>query len=234
MINLTLLDVVTLIAALASIIIAMIAIWLSIVFFKMSSANSEVIKESSKDIGSNVNKLEKLFEKLYADTFSMMRDTYSDMRKHIWPEDTKDENTYNEIVEKTDKRFNELRNEFMETVEGQLRVLSTKQSMTEEVVSELRTNLSRLLDEAISSSRKVVAEVQEETMRERILLSFNHLNEMKEDVTANDLVVFMMEKYKCTFQKTIAELDVMKKEDILLWKGDLGSNTIIYKVGDFL
>jgi hypothetical protein len=83
----SLLDTISLVASIASLVLAVLAIWLSIVFYKMSIAAASTTTEAAKGISASVERLEKLFDKLYADTFSIMRDTVSDMRKHIWPTD---------------------------------------------------------------------------------------------------------------------------------------------------
>ena len=77
-------EIISFIASIASLILALGAIWLSIVFFKMSSEASKATTEAAKGIEASVERLENLFDKLYSDTFSMMKDTVSDMRKHIW------------------------------------------------------------------------------------------------------------------------------------------------------
>lgn len=77
-------EIISFIASIASLILALGAIWLSIVFFKMSSEASKATTEAAKGIEASVKRLENLFDKLYSDTFSMMKDTVSDMRKHIW------------------------------------------------------------------------------------------------------------------------------------------------------
>ena len=77
-------DVISLISSIASLVLAVVAIWLSIVFYKLSAAASESTTDAAKGIASSVERLEKLFDKLYSDTFSMMRETVTDMRKHIW------------------------------------------------------------------------------------------------------------------------------------------------------
>jgi uncharacterized membrane-anchored protein YhcB (DUF1043 family) len=79
-------EVTSIIASVVSVILGIFAIWLSITFYKMSDRISNEIKIASKDISSTVSRLEKLFESLYSDTFSIMKETYSDMRKHVWPE----------------------------------------------------------------------------------------------------------------------------------------------------
>ena len=75
----------SLIASIVSLIIGGFAIWLSVTFYRMSNKISEDTKGAAKGISASVRRLESLFDSLYSDTFSMMKDTVSDMRKHIWP-----------------------------------------------------------------------------------------------------------------------------------------------------
>jgi hypothetical protein len=64
--------------------IGIFAIWLSVTFFKMSSKLSESTKEAASHIGASVVRLEKIFDRLYNDIFSITKDTVSDMRKQLW------------------------------------------------------------------------------------------------------------------------------------------------------
>ncbi|ELB2229824.1 hypothetical protein [Vibrio parahaemolyticus] len=77
-------EVVGLVASIVSLIIGGFAIWLSVTFYKMSTKSSKELEQASANIDSTVNRLEVLFDKLYADTFSMMKDTVTDMRNHVW------------------------------------------------------------------------------------------------------------------------------------------------------
>ena len=81
-------ELISLCASIASLVLSILAICLSIVFFRMSNEASKETKSASKDVSSAVERLEKLFDKLYSDTFSIMKDTVSDMRKHIWYDPT--------------------------------------------------------------------------------------------------------------------------------------------------
>jgi len=83
-------EVISFISSIASLILALLSIWLSIKFYKMSTEASNKTNEAAKDIDASVKRLETLFEKIYSDTFGMMKDTYSDMRKHMFKnEETK-------------------------------------------------------------------------------------------------------------------------------------------------
>jgi vacuolar-type H+-ATPase subunit H len=153
-------------SAAVSIILGAFAIWLSIVFYRMSVDSSNRIQESSKDLSSTVNKLEKLFEHLYSDTFSMMRDTYSDMRKYVWPEATGQESEIIDQIEtRTDNKVSNIRRELLQQID----TIAAQVGGADMKVNQLRTELSPLVEEAISRSRHAEAEAREETLRDVIL-----------------------------------------------------------------
>lgn len=77
-------DYVSLFSSIASGVLAVVALALSIVFFVLSKQDAERSSKNAQQIAGSVERLEKLFDTLYSDTFSMMRDTYTDMRKHVW------------------------------------------------------------------------------------------------------------------------------------------------------
>ena len=87
-------------ATIASLVLAIGAIWLSIVFYKMSESASKATNEAAKGISASVERLEKLFDKMYSDTFSMMKDTVADMRNHIWKNPNVEMPSATEAIEK--------------------------------------------------------------------------------------------------------------------------------------
>jgi hypothetical protein len=78
------LDIFNLVSAIASIVLAIVALVLAIFFFVQSKNEAERSAKSANEISSSVDRLEKIFDKLYSDTFSIMRETVTDMRQHIW------------------------------------------------------------------------------------------------------------------------------------------------------
>lgn len=78
------LNVINLFSAATSIVLAAVALWLSIYFFRQSSTQAHQAETSASQIAASVDRLEKIFNTLYSDTFSMMRETVTDMRAHIW------------------------------------------------------------------------------------------------------------------------------------------------------
>jgi len=84
-------DYINLVSSIASGVLAVVALALSIVFFVLAKRDAERSAKSADQLGSRVERLEKLFDTLYSDTFSMMRETYTDMRKHVWRADPSSE-----------------------------------------------------------------------------------------------------------------------------------------------
>ena len=103
-------EVASLIASIVSVLIGGLAIWLSLTFYKMSTQLSQDAKEASKGISASVERLEKVFDKLYTDTFSMVKETMSDMRKHIWPGKTAEDD---QIAEEAETRLWHFRVSFL-------------------------------------------------------------------------------------------------------------------------
>lgn len=82
-----LITVIGLIASIASLVLAVVAIWLAVVFYQLARDESEASAQNAHEISTGISRLEKVFDGLYSDTFSMMKDTVTDMRQHIWRKD---------------------------------------------------------------------------------------------------------------------------------------------------
>src|SRR5579875_3882102 len=82
--NITGFDVINLFSAAISIVLAIVALALSIFFFVQSKKAADQASKSADEISASVRRLEKIFDSLYSDTFAIMRDTVTDMRHHVW------------------------------------------------------------------------------------------------------------------------------------------------------
>ncbi|MGH9421135.1 MAG: hypothetical protein ACRD3J_14255 [Thermoanaerobaculia bacterium] len=151
-------------ASLASLVLAIIAIWLSIVFYRMSTVSAEQTKDAAKGIAANVERLEKLFDRLYSDTFAMVKDTVTDMRRHVWPEE-KRLIPETQIEERANEKVAQLRGE----VTAEIKKILDRQAGTDQRVKSLAGELSGVVERAITESRRVDAEAREETLRDQVL-----------------------------------------------------------------
>jgi uncharacterized membrane protein len=221
-------ELVGLIASIASLILAVGAIWLSIVFFKMSNEASQATTEAAKGIDASVKRLENLFDKLYSDTFSMMKDTVSDMRKHIWNGDDSDNvnENKNDILEEADKKAEEKVQEIKSALDKQLNEILKKQQIADGKVSGIGKELEVLLDNAIQTSRMIESEAREETVRNHILMALRSFSRRQKTVTASELVDSLSDNIPPN--RIVSELESMKEDSLIHYEPEhLGPDTKI-------
>ena len=80
----SIMDIVAFIASLSSIILAILAIILSIVFYKWSDNSNKEIQRVAQAIDANTKKIENLFDKLYTDTFGLMKSNVEAMQNKVY------------------------------------------------------------------------------------------------------------------------------------------------------
>ena len=214
------------IASIIAIGIGILAIWLSIVFYRMTTELSGSTKEAAKDISASVNRLETLFNTLYADTFSMMKETVTDMRKHIWPENVEvGEKISDEVEKRADEKVKGLKEVFDKEVTGLLEM----QSRTDAKVENIKGDLEKIFDRVIDQSRRVEIEARQETLREIILRELRFLHKHNESVEAGMLVTRMEQRYPETAGvKVVDEISNMREDGSLSWDGKgLGPKTVL-------
>jgi hypothetical protein len=192
----------SLIASAFSIVLGIVAIWLSVLFYKMSEKSSKEIEKSSNAIGSNVQKLDVLFNKMYSDTFGMVKDTVSDMRQHVYksdPPDTEDK-VSTEIERKTQK-----------IVDAAIKELQDDRLSEEDV--------EKLVNGIIKESTQVVQNFEQET----IINQIKNIIEKNGPTTFRDLQerIGIQEKSSILFMalEKMVKLDIIydpfhKNEDI--------------------
>lgn len=206
------LEIISLIASIASLTLAIIAIWLSVIFYKLSSELSGKTIEASNNIGSSVERLENLFDKLYNDTFSMMRDTYSDIRKHMWPDQPLvDDASLKGIENKTDTKLNDLK----KNLESELSKILENQKISNEKVPSLTEEMGKIFDQAIDNSHKVEVEAKGEKLRliiHRMIVAWHN---PRVPLTAGDIVDNIFRIYHILPEETINELTNMRKEGLI-------------------
>lgn len=168
----SLLGYLSIVASVVSVLIGIFAIWLSVTFYKMSNKSAEDIKQSSNTIDKTVNRLEAIFEKLYSDTFTMVKDTVTDMRQHIWSVPLKEGDNKSKVEEVIQEKTSRLLGDFSEKISD----LLSKQVGTELRIEELHGKVSEILDNFITESRKVEKEVKQKITSESILAAIKDLS----------------------------------------------------------
>lgn len=77
-------DTISIFVNATSIILAIVSLILSLYFFNVSQKTNKESEKIANDIKNTTEKLEQLFDKLYTDTFSMLKNQSDAMQKHIF------------------------------------------------------------------------------------------------------------------------------------------------------
>ncbi|MCC1495882.1 hypothetical protein [Alcanivorax sp. 1008] len=167
-------EITGLVASIVSLIIGGFAIWLSVTFYRMSNKTSQELEKASSNINSTVDRLEVLFDKLYSDTFSMMKDTVTDMRNHVWR--TTDEDTSLEKSE-LENSFDALKKELNARIEN----LIADQGSTSDRLEGFAEQVESLISETIDRSAKEQVDRSWDEKERQVLAAITEHGELTED-----------------------------------------------------
>ena len=202
------------VSSIVATVLAITAIALSIVFFRMSCQLSEATRSAAERIGASVTRLERLFEMLYSDTFALMKDTYTDMRRHVWPETKPDDALSSETEQRAAEKLSELTQGLRVQLDGVL----DKQARTEGEVAGLKENLLRFVHRAVADSRRVEEEAVDETIRANIARQLKALESSGGHASASDLVGALERGF--SLDRILRELSKMKAEGLISYQDD--------------
>ena len=219
-------ETVSLVASIVSVIIGAFAIWLSVTFYRMSNKISEDTREASKGISASVDRLESLFDRLYSDTFSMMKDTVSDMRKHIWPEKEQPSEKLNEIEEKADEKIKQLRDE----IGSEMSSVMSQMGRTAGKIDGVETRLTELIDKAIQTSRRVESEAQEEMSMSEVLSRVYSFVKRYGETSVGRIITHPIMRKRFPKSMVMEALAILIRDKMIEADGeidDLGLNTVV-------
>lgn len=176
-------NLINLIAAITSIILALISIKLSLYFYDKSKEESKESYELSKKIESNVDKLEDMFDKLYSDTFSIVKDSFEKMSTYVYQDKESTE------IQKVNKEIEEKKDEILEAVTGKLNNKDIE-----------KTELKNMFNEFLKNTKEAEKSVIRKYIRESIInilktkngASFRELEQFfaKEDINQKNIHLF--------------------------------------------
>lgn len=69
---------------LMSLFLGVLAIWLSIKLYRMSESGARRMREAQSAVQQSVEQLDRMFERMYSDTWSLVRDSYQHMHQQLW------------------------------------------------------------------------------------------------------------------------------------------------------
>lgn len=202
-------NIISLIVAISSVILAIVAIMLSILFFKFSSQMAEKTISASNNISSTVERLEKLYETFYSDTFSIMKETVDDMRKHAWSATAEMDESEVKPIEKKVKEQSKM---IIDDVDNRINHILDKQKITENDIKSIKSDLRTVFNKAIAKSISVESDARKETLQELIISTIQKSQERKIRVKARDVVDTIIESSDYKFHEVVDELKKLEKE----------------------
>ena len=204
-------EIVSLVAFIVSMIIGGFAIWLSITFYKMSTAALKETAEAAKEISSGVRRLDDLFNKLYSDTFGIMKDTMTDMRKHIWPDVFM---STSQPPAKEIEFFKDILVRVPEEMKAKLKKLLDEQEISEPKSEALEKGLSENLKKTIQDSQNRLEQILTERFKEIVLSIVGHRG-----IQAKALYRLLIGKQNFSPQEFFREMYQLKKAGFIMWEG---------------
>lgn len=225
----TTVTIVGFIATIASLILAVGAIWLSIVFYKMSDEASKETTSAAKDIQASVERLENIFDKLYSDTFSMMRDTVTDMRQHIWrkPEQSNQASAI-EDEDKIKELKNSISQEIISIVDEKFKNMGKNDGEIREIEDSVKTILESKLSNSLNNNK-----IPRSVMRRRILSFIERYGAVK----VEKLIKMMCDRYmsEVNSREVMPVLFELRESDVITWDGpadEISSNNMVIFKGN--
>lgn len=167
-------DWLTIFGTATSIVLGVLAIALSLVFFRMSADQNQESRRNAQQISESVSRLEKLFDSLYNDTFSMMRETVTDMRGQIFrrpesfdPDSLKTRELGQGSVHQD--QLASLKEEMLRTVEA----VSARIGVTDANVARIQTEIRPALEDAVKQSQRQEREVRSREAQLEVLATID-------------------------------------------------------------
>ena len=219
----SMLEIIELFASGIAIVLGVLAVWLSLYFFRMSSQQAEGSRKAARDIASSVERLEALFDKLYSTIFSLASDSMSDIRQHWLQSRTQADNQISqEVVARAEEKVATLKRE----LSGEIKQVFHRVDLTEAKVVSLSEEMESLVDRAIRESRQADSEALSETVQQAVKSKLRAYAKKAMPVTL-DIVFALVDA--ADLEAVVTELFALKKLKLLNWEGDkLTSETLIH------
>ena len=170
---------ISLAATIASLVLSIVAIGLSITFFILSTKLADKSLKAAEGINLTVEQIEKLFDKFYSDTFSLTRDI---VMSSISPQKQKEaEVLIRESESKTEAKIDELK---ASTQKDMSRIFKENQISNQTLIEAM----NKLMEKAINTSSRAEKEVKGETYKTTIVRFLNNFVDKQDRIFYYDLI----------------------------------------------
>jgi regulator of replication initiation timing len=214
-------EVIGIVSGVVSIVLAGFAIWQASVFFRWSNSAQREAEHAAKGVEASVKKLEDVFNRLYSDTFGMMRDTVSDMREHMWSggdshKTSKSEPALEEIDKRTSENIEELRRE----VHEEIAQVINRVGATSDQIGVLEGQLGAVVDQALEASREAQVEAVRETLSDALQSEIAKWRRQgKRTLEADEIVSALMNRFD--FHEILESIGELRDQGLVDFEGSV-------------
>jgi hypothetical protein len=156
-------------SSLVAMVLAIVAIVLSLKFFALSEESAKNIRETTADIENSVLRLEAIFDRLYRDTFGLVKEAMGDLRTRVrlgasagGPRVTA------EIEERTVAKIDEVREEMDARLTTELKKDQPGPVLERELAAVLETTIERTRDATAQARYEAFEDEFERIYREAV------------------------------------------------------------------
>ncbi|MFJ6163657.1 hypothetical protein ACIQH6_00925 [Micromonospora orduensis] len=208
-------EVLNLFSAAVSTVLAIVALWLSIVFYRLSNSEAQRSQRSAEEITASVKRLEALFGTMYSDTFAMMKDTVTDMRAHVWRAQVPSTSIESEVT--AEGHPGEKLDAVKEAILKEIDLISQRIGVTETQLKTLRSEISPTVDRALTNS-KLSGAWEADTIRLRRAIT-NHLQSRAMNLRSLRLSSGFLRRL--SIESIVGQLIYLRARGFVSWDGPL-------------
>lgn len=144
-------ELLSLISSIASLTLAIIAIWLSLFFYKQGKQDSQKTTEAANNIQNVVDKLQIVFDKMYGDTISMLKDSQVHQAELLTNALRSEGYNPKQVEEEAATKMEELINSLDVKVDDMLK----RQNADGEKYEELKKEMKSLVLESVQKTNEI-------------------------------------------------------------------------------
>jgi hypothetical protein len=204
-------DVLSVVASAFALVLAIVAIWQAIVYFRMSNEAQRGAEDAVRKIENSTSRLEDLYSRLYSDLFSMTKETVADMRKQLFQPDLTHKIVANvELDDQAQARTAALKTEAWQQAAAVLEQVASDNELTN-----IKAELQSVVDRAVDSGRQVEREARGLELRDYIASTIAALHSREGSAVADEVIMVCSDRFAGS--EVVAELNRMHGDGALLW-----------------
>ncbi len=197
------------ILTIAALVLAIVSIWLSLYFYKQSNRISEAIISNLNELKILSNKIEGFYNRVYEDTFSIMRKNY-------------------EVIDNNKLSYieSQIKSKMVEEIEKLMKYELAGHSKLNSLSND--ETLKQIAENVSQKATEIENKVKEQTYLSEVMNIINALTIDKKSLVVDDIIKEANSK-GIEFREVIKELMKLKDSGRILFQEPINAVTIITK-----